>query len=74
MDIYDTVKNINEIFFTHELADDILFDERGAMYMRKSRAGHHIDKYLALSDAEKREILEMISSEKYQADIEQLNQ
>lgn len=74
MDIYDTVKNINEIFFTHELADDVMFDKRGAMYTQKSRVGRHINEYLALSDAEKREILEMICSEKYQADIEKIDQ
>lgn len=74
INFYDTVKNINEIFFTHELVDVVMLDEDGAMYMSKSRAGHHINEYLALSDTEKREILEMICPQEYQADIKKLNQ
>jgi hypothetical protein len=71
-DLYDTLKNINELLYWHNLFESKKSDADSVIYVEKSLAGNFIDKYLALSNPQKREILSKISPEQCSADTEKV--
>ncbi len=69
---YETLKNLNDLLFMHELVATAKLDADGATYVEESLAGQYINEYLAMTNAKKREILRIISPDEYNADLEKM--